>query len=84
MREDQQRGGLVLLALLGLKVHDAIAELASAVRGGSDGGSAIQRGFESAGEAVGDAPVLGEPLAGALRDARRYRWSDGAGRTRGR
>ena len=57
---------LVLLAWLGLKVHDAVAELASVPRGVSDGGSAIQRGFESA---VGDAPVVGEPLAGALRDA---------------
>ena len=60
---------LVLLAWLGLKVHDAVAELASVPRGVSDGGSAIQRGFESAGDAVGDAPVVGEPLAGALRDA---------------
>ena len=60
---------LVLFAGLGLKVHGAVAELASVPRGVSDGGSAIQRGFESAGDAVGDAPVVGEPLAGALRDA---------------
>jgi hypothetical protein len=60
---------LVLLAWLGLKVHDAVAALASVPRGVSDGGSALQRGLESAGEAVGDAPVVGEPLAGALRDA---------------
>ena len=60
---------LVLLAWLGLKVHDAVADLASVPRGVTDGGSAIQRGFESAGDAVGDAPVIGEPLAGALRDA---------------
>lgn len=60
---------LVLLAWLGLKVHDAVADLASVPRGVSDGGSAIKRGFESAGDAVGDAPLIGEPLAGALRDA---------------
>ncbi len=60
---------LVLLAWLGLKVHDAVAQLASVPGGVSDGGSAIQRGLESAGDAVGDAPVVGEPLAGALRDA---------------
>jgi hypothetical protein len=60
---------LVLLAWLGLKVHDTVAELASVPHAVSDGGSAIQRGFESAGDAVGDAPVVGEPLGGALRDA---------------
>ena len=60
---------LVLLAWLGLKVHDAVAEIASVPRGVSDSGGAIQRGFESAGDAVGDVPVVGEPLAGALQDA---------------
>jgi hypothetical protein len=47
---------LVLLAWLGLNVHDAVAELASVPRGVIDGGSAIQRGFESAGDAVGPKP----------------------------
>ena len=60
---------LVLLAWLGLRVHDAIAEIASVPRGVSDTGGAIQRGFESAGDAVGEVPVVGEPLAGALEDA---------------
>jgi len=60
---------LVLLAWLGLRVHDAVADLASVPRGVTDGGSAVQHGFESAGDAVGEAPVVGEPLAGALRDA---------------
>ena len=59
---------LVLLAWLGLRVHDAVAEIASVPRGVSDTGGAIQRGFESAGDAVGEAPVVGEPLAGALQD----------------
>ena len=66
---------LVLLVLLGLKVHDAVMELAVVPRGVSDGGTAIQRGFESAGDAVGEAPVVGGPLADALRDA-----GSGAGR----
>ncbi len=60
---------LVLLAWLGLRVHDAVAEIASVPRGVSDSGGAIQRGFASAGDAVGDVPVVGEPLAGALQDA---------------
>jgi hypothetical protein len=60
---------LVLLVWLGLRVHDAVAEIASVPRGVSDTGGAIERGFESAGDAVGDVPVVGEPLAGALQDA---------------
>ena len=60
---------LVLLAWLGLRVHNAVAEIASVPRGVADTGGAIQRGFESAGDAVGDVPVVGEPLAGALQDA---------------
>jgi hypothetical protein len=60
---------LVLLAWLGLSVHDTVAEIASVPRGVSDTGGAIQRGFESAGDAVGEVPVVGEPLAGALQDA---------------
>ena len=60
---------LLLLAWLGLKVHDAVTEIASVPRGVSDTGAAIERGFGSAGDAVGDVPVVGEPLAGALDDA---------------
>jgi hypothetical protein len=60
---------LVILAWLGLRVHNAVAEIASVPRGVSDAGGAIQSGFESAGDAVGDVPVVGEPLAGALEDA---------------
>ena len=60
---------LVLLAWLGLWVHNAVADLASVPRGVSDAGGAIQNGFESAGDAVGEVPVVGEPLAGALQDA---------------
>ena len=60
---------LVLLAWVGVRVHDAVAEIASVPRGLSDTGIAIQRGFDSAGDTVGRVPVVGEPLAGALRDA---------------
>jgi hypothetical protein len=60
---------LVLLAWLGLKVHDAVAEIASVPRGVSNAGGAIQSGFESAGDAVDEVPVVGDQLAGALEDA---------------
>ena len=60
---------LVLFAWLGLRVHDAVAEIASVPRGVSNTGGAIQRGFESAGDAVGEVPVVGEPLADALQEA---------------
>ena len=62
---------LMLFAWLGLKVHDAVAEIASVPRGVSDAGGAIRGGFESAGDSVGDVPVVGEPLGGALEDAGR-------------
>ena len=65
---------LLLLAWLGLKVHDAVAELAAVPRGVGDTGAAIQRGFEDAGDAVGEVPAVGGPLGDALRDA-----GDGAG-----
>jgi hypothetical protein len=60
---------LVLLAWLGLRVHDAVADLASVPRAVGDTGGAIQRGFDGAADAIGGAPVVGGPLSGALRDA---------------
>jgi len=60
---------LVLLAWLGVKVHDSVAQLASLPREVGDSGSAIQGGFDAAGDSVGDAPVVGGALADALRDA---------------
>jgi hypothetical protein len=60
---------LVLLAWLGLKVHDSVAAVASVPRGVADAGSAIQNGFRTAGDAVADIPVAGGPLSGGLRDA---------------
>ena len=60
---------LLLLAWLGLKVHDAVAELAAVPRGVGDTGAALQRGFEDAGDAVGGVPAVGGPIGDALRDA---------------
>ena len=60
---------LLLLAWLGVKVHNSVAALASVPRGVGDAGSAIQRGFDSAGDAVADIPVAGGPLSDGLHDA---------------
>jgi hypothetical protein len=60
---------LLLLAWLGMKVHDAVAELATVPRGVGDSGAALQRGFEDAGDAVGGVPAVGGPIGDALRDA---------------
>ena len=60
---------LVLLAWLGFKVHDSVMAVASVPRGVGEAGGAIQRGFESAGDAVGDAPVVGGTLRDAFRSA---------------
>lgn len=60
---------LILLAWLGTKVHDSVAQLASVPRGVADSGGAIRGGFDDAGDAVGSAPVIGGPLADALRNA---------------
>jgi hypothetical protein len=51
-------------------VHDAVAKIASVPRGVSDASGAIRRGFESAGDADGEVPVVGESLSGGLHDAR--------------
>lgn len=60
---------LVVFAWLGVKVHDSVQSLASVPRGVADSGGAIRDGFSSAGDAVGDAPVIGGPLRDALRNA---------------
>ena len=60
---------LLLLAWLGMRVHDAVAELSAVPRGVGDTGAALQRGFEDAGDAVGAVPAVGGPLGDALRDA---------------
>ena len=60
---------LVLFAWLGVKVHDSVQRLASVPRGVADSGGAIRDGFGSAGDAVGEAPVIGGSLRDALRNA---------------
>jgi len=60
---------VVVFALLGLKVHDAVDELAVLGRGVHDAGAAVQSGFDSAADAVDDAPLIGGPLADELRGA---------------
>ena len=60
---------LLAFAWLGLKVHDTVESVASVPRGVAESGGSIRGGFESAGDAVGDAPVIGGTLRDALRDA---------------
>jgi hypothetical protein len=60
---------LFVLAWLGLKVHDAVDELAVLGTGVRDTGEAVQSGFESAGDAVDGVPVVGGEMGDALRDA---------------
>jgi hypothetical protein len=61
--------GLVLLAWLGLAVHDAVDRLAVLGEGVNGAGSAVQGGFESAADRVEGAPVVGGTLADGLRGA---------------
>jgi hypothetical protein len=60
---------LFVLAWLALKVHDAVDELAVLGSGVADTGTAVQDGFEAAGDAVSGVPVVGGELGDALRDA---------------
>lgn len=60
---------LVLLAWLGLAVHDAVDRLAVLGEGVTTAGGAVRGGFERAAEGVDDAPLVGGPLGDALRDA---------------
>ena len=60
---------IVLFGLLGLKVNDAVDELAVLGTGVKDAGSAVTDGFGAAGEAVSGAPVVGDDLDDALSEA---------------
>jgi hypothetical protein len=60
---------LVLLAWLGLAVHEAVDRLAVVGEGVADAGTAVQGGFESAAEQVERTPLIGDRLAGGLREA---------------
>jgi hypothetical protein len=60
---------LVLLALLGLKVRDAVNKLAVVPQGVRETGSAVQSGFRDAADAVDGVPVIGGDLSDALDNA---------------
>jgi hypothetical protein len=60
---------LFVLGWLALKVHDAVDQLAVLGTGVHDTGTAVQDGFEAAGDAVSGVPVVGGELGDALRDA---------------
>ncbi|HYN90323.1 MAG TPA: hypothetical protein VER75_00280 [Thermoleophilaceae bacterium] len=60
---------LIVLAWLALKVHDAVDKLAVLGTGVRDTGEVVQDGFETAGDAVADVPVVGGEVGDALRDA---------------
>jgi hypothetical protein len=60
---------LFVLGWLALKVHDAVDQLAVLGTGVRDTGTAVQDGFEAAGDAVSDLPVVGGEVGDALRDA---------------
>lgn len=60
---------LALFAWLGSEVHAAVSELTSLSRGLVDAGTETQETLRRAGDAVGAVPVVGDQLAGSLRDA---------------
>jgi hypothetical protein len=60
---------ILLFGVLGLKVHDAVDELAVLGTGVKDAGSAVTEGFGAAGDAVSGAPVVGDDLGEALGEA---------------
>ena len=60
---------LLVLAWLAMWVHDAVLELTSVGRGVQEAGRSVESGFESAAGAVEGAPIVGDQLGGALRDA---------------
>ncbi len=60
---------LAAFAWVGVKVHDAIDQLAVLGRGVESAGAAVERGFDDAAGAVDDIPVVGDDLAGAFEAA---------------
>jgi hypothetical protein len=60
---------LIVLAWLGLKVHDAVDKLAVLGTGVHDSGQVVHDGFSRAADAAGGIPVVGGEVADALRDA---------------
>jgi hypothetical protein len=60
---------LIVLAWLGLKVHDTVDKLAVLGTGVHDSGQVVQDGFDRAADAVDGVPVVGGELGDAMRDA---------------
>lgn len=60
---------LIVLAWLGLKVHDTVDKLAVLGTGVHDSGQVVQDGFDRAADAVDGVPVVGGELGDALHDA---------------
>jgi hypothetical protein len=60
---------LVLFAWAGLKVHDAVDRLAVLGEGVQASGGAIEKGFDSAADAVDGTPVVGDEIGDGLRSA---------------
>jgi hypothetical protein len=60
---------LVLFALVGLAVHDAVESVAVLGTGVREAGSSVSGGFDAAADAVDGTPVIGDELGGALRGA---------------
>jgi len=63
--------GLLAFAWLGMRVHDAVADLNSLSRGVTQAGSSTQATLQRAGDAVGSAPIIGGQLRDALQGAGR-------------
>ena len=60
---------VVLFGLIALKVHDAVDRLAVLGEGVESAGNAVSGGFDSAADAVGGTPVVGDDIGDALRGA---------------
>ncbi len=60
---------LVIFAWLGMKVNNTVDDIASLGRGVQDAGNSVRDGFTQAAETLGDVPLVGGEIGGALRDA---------------
>ena len=60
---------LVLFAWVGFAVHDAVDRLAVLGEGVREAGTSVRGAFDEAADNIDDAPVVGDPLGDALRDA---------------
>ena len=69
LRDASALVALLLLAWLGLAVHDAVDRLAVLGEGVQDAGAATRGAFESAADRVEDVPVVGDDVADGLRGA---------------